>query len=280
MDFSTFKNVSVKDSSDKNEALVVHPTIEPVLMKLLTIKPMWSYKLSLHYPDKGFFRVYVYDGDEELGFFEREVVYRGRSGERTEVIEIRNHRITKSQERRNFKLTGDVAKAVSIIKKHFGAKLPDELVAEARAKAQDVIRRATWGHDRAASDMQRDISSAAFAFVMDATQPNFTTFLVDTGMSNIVKTMERYREVTAEMKSLEAIREQFTKDKSALVVKYEGKYIVKFGDNVNLYSDDTLPMEFRGKLGMLKLVDNEQFVSSAGCKVTDEIFVLKTGDDE
>ena len=280
MDFSTFKNVSVKDSSDKNEALVVHPTIEPVLMKLLTIKPMWSYKLSLHYQDRGFFRVYVYDGDEELGFFEREVVYRGRSGERTEVIEIRNHRITKTQERRNFKLTGDVAKAVSIIKKHFGAKLPDELAAEARAKAHDVIRRASWGHDRAASDMQRDISSAAFAFVMDATQPNFTAFLVDTGMSNIVKTMERYREVTAEMKSLEAIREQFTKDKSALVVKYEGKYIVKFGDNINLYSDDTLPMEFRGKLGMLKLVENEQFLSKAGCKVTDEIFVLKTGDDE
>ena len=82
------------------------------------------------------------------------------------------------------------------------------------------------------------------------------------------------------MKSLEAIREQFTKDESALVIKYEGKYIVKFGDNINLYSDDTLPMEFRGKLGMLKLVDNEQFVSNAGCKVTDEIFVLKTGGDE
>lgn len=280
MDFSAFKNVSIKQGSDKNEALVVHPTIEPVLLKLLTTKPMWSYKLSAHSQDKGFFRVYVYDGDEELGYFEREVVYRGRSGERVEMIEIRNHRIAKVQERRNFKLTGDVAKAVSIIKKHFGAKLPDELVAEAKGKAQDVIRRAAWGHDRAANDMERTISSSAFAYVMSDPKSDFMTFLVDTGRSNIVTAMQKYEEISAEMKSLEAIREQFEKNKSALVVKYEGKYIVKFGDNINLYSDDTLPMEFRGKLGMLKLVENEQFVSNAGCKVTDEIFVLKTGGDE
>lgn len=279
MDFSAFKNVSIKESSEKNEALVVHPTIEPVLTKLLTIKPMWSYKLSLHYQGQGFLRVSVYDEDEELGYFEREFVYR-RGGERAEVVEIRNHRIAKVQERRSYKLTGDVAKAVSIIKKHFGAKLPDELVAEAKEKAQDVIRRAAWGHDKAANDMERTISSSAFAYVMSDPKSDFMTFLMDTGRSNIVTAMQKYEEISAEMKSLEAIREQFEKNKSALVVKYEGKYIVKFGDNINLYSDDTLPMEFRGKLGMLKLVENEQFVSNAGCKVTDEIFVLKTGDDE
>jgi hypothetical protein len=36
----------------------------------------------------------------------------------------------------------------------------------------------------------------------------------------------------------------------------------------------TLPVELRGKLGMLKLVDNEAMVTGIGCRVSNEIFVL------
>jgi hypothetical protein len=43
---------------------------------------------------------------------------------------------------------------------------------------------------------------------------------------------------------------------------------------VDLFDDNTLPDWMRGKLGMLKLVAVEQFVSDTGCRVNDETFVL------
>jgi len=41
-----------------------------------------------------------------------------------------------------------------------------------------------------------------------------------------------------------------------------------------LYDDNTLPQEMRGKLGMLKLVEAEQFVTDTGCRINDETFIL------
>jgi hypothetical protein len=43
---------------------------------------------------------------------------------------------------------------------------------------------------------------------------------------------------------------------------------------VELYDDNTLPVDMRMKLGMLKLVNDEQYITDIGCKVTSEIFVL------
>jgi len=55
----------------------------------------------------------------------------------------------------------------------------------------------------------------------------------------------------------------------------EGKYLVKTDDNVQLYDDTTLPVKFREKLGLLKLVNEKQFVTDVGCRVSKEIYVLK-----
>jgi hypothetical protein len=70
------------------------------------------------------------------------------------------------------------------------------------------------------------------------------------------------------------VQADFSKNKTALVVKDTGKYLVKIGDNVELYDDNTLPVDMRMKLGMLKLVNDEQYITDIGCKVTSEIFVL------
>jgi hypothetical protein len=53
-----------------------------------------------------------------------------------------------------------------------------------------------------------------------------------------------------------------------------GQYIVRVGDNVQLYDDNTLPVEMRGKLGLLKLVEKEHFIDSAGCRVSEDVFVV------
>ena len=76
------------------------------------------------------------------------------------------------------------------------------------------------------------------------------------------------------MKTIERVQEDFSKNKTALVVKDTGKYLVKIGDKVDLYDDNTLPVDMRMKMGMLKLVEDEQYITDVGCKVTSEVFVL------
>ena len=84
----------------------------------------------------------------------------------------------------------------------------------------------------------------------------------------------KLEEVRGEMLTIETIRQRFAKEETALVIKDSGKYLVKVRDNVQLYDDNTLPHEMRSKLGMLKLVEAETFLSNVGCRVNDEVFVL------
>jgi hypothetical protein len=86
--------------------------------------------------------------------------------------------------------------------------------------------------------------------------------------------MEENQRLTDEMITIETAKSAFEAGKTALVIKDGGKYLVRIGDKVDLFDDNTLPDWMRGKLGMLKLVQAEQFVSGTGCRVNDETFVL------
>jgi hypothetical protein len=86
--------------------------------------------------------------------------------------------------------------------------------------------------------------------------------------------LERGEVLKAEMKTIEQVQKEFASGTTALVVKDSGKYLVRIGDKVDLYDDNTLPVDMRMKLGMLKLVEDAQYITDMGCKVSDEIFVL------
>jgi hypothetical protein len=86
--------------------------------------------------------------------------------------------------------------------------------------------------------------------------------------------MEKLNDVRADMVTIEETTKAFQNHRTALIVLSDSKYIVKIRDNVQLYDDATLPVELRGKLGMLKLVEKEAMVTGIGCRVNDEIFVL------
>ena len=81
------------------------------------------------------------------------------------------------------------------------------------------------------------------------------------------------------MKTLDELSSAFEKGRSALVIKTDGQYIVKTGDKVEIMDDTTLPADMRAKLGMLKLVDDEHFITNIGGKVNAEVFVLAPNEE-
>jgi hypothetical protein len=199
-------------------------------------------------------------------------------GSRGQVIAIANDRIGKGRQRSDSYRTQDAEKAVLMAKKMFGKMNPNERIQKAKDAAERVVTRASWNKERERNnhkgmvqgEMLRWAESKGYAMFLEFVEKEASS----TTRNTISNSIEKLEVLDTEMKTIEKVQEQFGNNKTALVVKDLGKYLVKVGDKVDMYDDNTLPQDMRMKVGMLKLVEDEQYLTDIGCKVTSEIFVL------
>jgi hypothetical protein len=160
----------------------------------------------------------------------------------------------------------------------FGKMNPNERIAKAKEAAERVVTRGAWNKDRERSNHKEVVQTELIKWATTTGFPMFMEYIEKEALPSIahkVRTArERLEATNVEMKTIEQVQSNFADGTTALVVKDSGKYLVRIGDNVNLYDDNSLPVDMRMKIGMLKLVENEQYITDMGCKVTDEIFVL------
>jgi hypothetical protein len=199
-------------------------------------------------------------------------------GQRGKVIAIANDRIGKGRQRSDSYRTVDADKAILMAKKMFSKMNPSERISKAKEAAERVVTRASWNKERERTQHQSVLKAEMLAWVENNGYQTFMEFIEKEALlatkKKVLHAEEKIELLDTEMRTIERVQEEFTKSKTALVVKDLGKYLVKIGDNVELYDDNTLPVDMRMKLGMLKLVNDEQYITDIGCKVTSEIFVL------
>ena len=215
----------------------------------------------------------VIDSGEEIGKIGRQY-YRGNY-----KIALSNDRISDARERTSSYRTGDVDKAILMAKKMFFRLKPNERIEKAYEKAKQVMQNQWHDKQREHRYAEREIESSAVKFIMGTGFPLFLSYLdglPEHEKKPMLKKMEQASNYKQDMMTIESIKEKFGSEHTALIIKDEGKYMVKIGQDVQIYDDNTLPVEMRGKLGMLKLVEAEHFVSSVGCRINDEIFVVLT----
>lgn len=253
----------------------VSGTINQVVYRLATLNPLWTFRVKDVNTSFNGTRIAmgfdVFEQGEVLGTIMR--TYRGG----TWVIGISNDRIAKGRTRGDTYHTEDTDKAILKAKKMFFRLKPDERVAQAEKAATDVMSSQAWNRERAKAQEENTIRKAAMEYFSGAGLAHFMAHIESQPPSvsaPILKAAKKAEEMQGEMLTIENIRQRFANQGTALVIKDSGKYLVKVRDNVQLYDDNTLPHEMRSKLGMLKLVEVETFLSSVGCRVNDEIFVL------
>lgn len=244
-----------------------------LVMNLAMANPLWRFivtdTIGEHRP-VGFS---VVDSGEEIGKIGR-TYYRGDY-----KLSLTNDRIADKRERTSSYRTSDVDKAVLMAKKMFFRLKPNERIDKAYDKAKQVMNNQAHEKSREHRYSERDTQNSAQEFIMGS---GFHLFLAhvnglpEAEKKPMLKKMEQTKKFKDDMLTIESIRERFGDNKAALIIKDEGKYLVKIGQDVQLYDDNTLPIEMRGKLGMLKLVEAEHFVSDIGCRINDEIFVVLT----
>ena len=229
---------------------------------LATEHPLWTFKM---YSFRSF---EVLKDGESLGHVGEE--WYGRSY----ALFVRNDRIAQQNERKNAYHTQDISKAMLRVKKMFSPMTLTERVSKARDQAHTVLMRQERGTHRLMETHDAPIRKS----LMEYARENFSQYVLwlkerhDLTMLAHLKELE---DAKIDMATIQEAQSAFaSKGKHALIVLADGKYIVKVLDNVQLYDDTTLPVDLRGKLGMLKLVEDEQMVTGIGCRVSNEIFVV------
>ena len=264
---------AVKDTS--REFKGVDTLIDPVVQRLAVLNPLWRFVVDeFAYLSGDSLKVTgfkVIEAGEVLGTISRQ--YHGREY----VIEISNERIGKDRVRRGGYKTKDANKAILKAKKMFFKLKPTERIDNSMKVAMSVIDQQKRRKEREMHDHRSTVVGAASKFIMGT---GFSLFLEhikewhEIDRNRINKSIAENKRISEEMLTIDKVKSQFEKGKTALVIKDDGKYLVKIGDAIQLYDDNTLPNDMRGKLGMLKLVEAEAFVSNTGCRINDEVFVL------
>jgi len=251
--------------------------LDPVVNRLASLNPLWTFVINNSGLGTGNNRVasgfqVKLDG-EELGSIGLSYM-----GQRGKVIAICNDRIGKGRQRTDSYRTVDADKAILMAKKMFGKMNPNERISKAKDAAERVVSRASWNKERDRTLHQGNIKNEMLVWAETKGNALFMEYLkveaIPSLRHKVTTSMEKVELLDTEMKTIERVQQDFSKNKTALVVKDTGKYLVKIGDKVDLYDDNTLPVDMRMKMGMLKLVEDEQYLTDVGCKVTNEIFVL------
>ena len=280
MSMNTLKlsNVTFCAELEKHRSKVagVYQLIDPVINRLASLNPLWIFEAQSRYNVQDGFMVTDFavklDG-EYLGSIGTSYM-----GNRGTVIAISNDRIGKNRQRSSTYRTSDADKAILTAKKMFGKMNPAERIAKAREAAERIVSRATWNKERERNQHQSVLRGEMLAWVENKGYLMFIEFIEKEALLSTKKLVlgaeEKLQTLNTEMKTIERVQEDFGNNKTALVVKDSGKYLVKVGDKVDMYDDNSLPLDMRMKMGMLKLVQDEEYLTDIGCKVTSEIFVL------
>lgn len=284
MSMNTLKlsNVTFCAELEKHRSKVagVYGLIDPVISRLATLNPLWMFEAQSRYNVQEGFLVTDFavklDG-ECLG-----TIGTSYMGQKGTVIAISNDRIGKNRQRSSSYRTSDADKAVLMAKKMFGKMNPAERLQKAKEAAERVVSRASWAKERERTQYQSILKNEMLAWVENRGYQLFREFIDKEALlstkKQVLQAEEKVQLLDTEMKTIERVQEDFGINKTALVVKDAGKYLVRIGDNVELYDDNSLPLDVRMKMGMLKLVQDEEYLTDVGCRVTSEIFVLLVDD--
>lgn len=263
-----------------------HPQLDEVIRTLATLKPTWRFcggaaTIARNEPlEYSLCSFAVLEDGEELGTVTRQYV--GRSYHDYKIV-VSNSRIMSGRRRGEGYTTDDPKKAITKIKRTFGRKSAKERLDEADTKARSYLGNAVSNHAHQHADAYRTVISTARDWVMGAGFEQFMAYVHESmpeqKRAELIASKVKGDHLKAEMSILNDIRNRLGSQKSALIVRDMDQYIVRVGDNVQLHDDNTLPVQLRGKLGMLKLVDKEHFVEGAGSRVTDEVFVVLVDED-
>ena len=260
------------DTTTADGVLITH--LQELALKLFAKNPSWRFELDDTYnsaDDKIIFRTFrVMDSHgAKLGRVGND--WRFGQGGRVPLYVLHNKRFN-----RGVKKTASLPTAMRDIQKTFRSDTHDELIDVAmddfNGMSRMQARTKTHHFDRA----KHVVKDAAYNFVMSADQGQLDVFTdyCQRHNRNASDALSSGVKLQLEIKTIEDIANKFDTHQTCLLIRHENSWIMRIADDVKVCNDSSLPNDVRMKLGMLKLVDDDQFIENVGCRVNSYTFVV------
>ena len=261
------KSNKSRDASKQITLGIRHGMLQ-LLEELAAKRPLWRFEAS-HYIYSGFIVEFVVsEGTEELGKLAHTIDYIGGRSQRADVYKIYNHRINEKLTQRDHKTTSSMDKAVRTVFKEFGTRNLTEIIKHAREAITKTVKDLHVDAHRKMNEAQWNIRST----LMDTLLARPDMFMQFDWYDKLGAPCVEYGRAAAMMDDTKIGVEKLEGGK--LVIQRGDTYIVV--DNVNnvSYTHQTLPYDIRSKLGMLKLIEPNNFVGGVGFKANQECFYI------
>ena len=247
-----------------------------LFVKLIPTNPQWTFKVSsgsARMRDGLTFylieRMEVAQDGEELGSLSM-YYYRRKWN-----IGITCRRAKQQLDRGDTLRTSDVNKAASLVKKLFVKQSMAERIQAARNAAEHTMSQATWLRGQSIKTEYDRFQPAMLEFVMTEAAAMFDAFVEDSRWPMAKNALAKYKELQEDQRVVKDISSLYKSGKTCLTLLGDGKYVVQIrNEPTQVFDDATLPDTLRGKLGLLKLVNDRQMVDNVGCRVSESVFVL------
>lgn len=246
--------------------------VRDAVMRLAKRNPGWMLVISDNYhrgSNKRYCtKVVVYEKDEPLGRFWYGYNYSRSSAE----LNIDCRALSRTRQRGSSTKTTDVNKAIKIIEANFAPMSLKEIANNKKAEARSNIHTSLIGKQNA----YRKLSDAVTPSVMQFAVDNYDAIkhqlsIPEQQFADFVTAKEDFN-ATLSMRDVAegkgGITLAITDDKYVSINQTgsDGEPVV--------YTSDTLPVEYRAKLGMLKLVEPGNLITDVGARVTGDIYVI------
>ena len=252
----------------EGEKNLIHRHLEPLITELAHKYPRWEFHSEdLYHGNSTANRFIVFFKGEELGAVELS----GYEGNYKYLLHC--DRIRKEIERGYGKKTSDVGKAVKLVKKYFSPLSLEERLFKAQHRTMDALR-TTMGKT---SSAYRTLWSALESDLMDILVEEWDAVVQRLSASRVDSTAAKsFPEKYHAAKDMVAIDEAYKNGTAYVVMATDSNYAIRrrTGSEITIKSSEELPAYMRQALGMLKLMEANQFIANVGLRVDDTTFFV------
>jgi hypothetical protein len=212
-------------------------------------------------------RFRIYEGHDEIGTVRIETW-------NNERFEIRNSRIANAMSKRNHKTTTDPKKVVKIVEQFFKSKTLPERVHEAKNTTSSAVSNRAWAAGREFNAVMEKLAPALAAYVtlnMHTIRPTLEAYGASSAALDALIEKNEERKLTGYIQN---VRNQSA---GVLVMLHGDKYVLlddRAGEEPQVVSASQLNDDMRGKMGILKVVEDNDVIESVGMRINPTTFYV------
>jgi hypothetical protein len=240
----------------------------PFLDALMKKFPRWTFVVYAPWNTTNSSSFRVYEAGEELG----SIAIRDHYRHGPQFV-VKNARIARARQRGWETVTKDMKKAIRLVVDNFGAKTIQELLRESRDKTSHAISNVTQPIRRKFTSEWEALQDFARHYIADhweELQPQITAFRAQKLVPvDFPASYDAYKKANR-------FGDAFHRaDKGVIVVIKDGSYALSRKDkDPDIVTSDQLPRDVKMKLGMLKMLEDGEYVPDVGIRVADNMYFI------